>query len=187
MTLVGPLADPQASWPTPAIFVDRGNQFQTNHPLHISVGDGDSAARPVDQPLPEAKDFSDLAFALSQLSPAVRKVILLGFLGGRRDHEWMGLGETFRFLSQRTHPCACSFDGKIDGFSAGEWALDLRGVFSVLALKDTRLQLTGECRFQLPRLEPFSALSSHGLSNEGHGPVNLICEDPVFIFKNFSI
>lgn len=186
VTLVGPFAEARREWPTPCIFVDRGNQFQTPHPLHISVGDGDSAAHAVDQPLPATKDYSDLAYALAHIPAATSKVNLLGFLGGRRDHEWLNIGETQRFLQNRTHPTECHFDQAVAGLSAGGWSLNLTGTFSVFAFRDTKVQMTGACRFQLNHETLLEALSSHGLSNEGHGDVRIVCRDPIFIFKNLS-
>jgi hypothetical protein len=44
--------------------------------------------------------------------------------------------------------------------------------------------MLGNCRYQIPVTQPLTPLSSHGLSNEGWGLVELIINNPIFVFKN---
>jgi thiamine pyrophosphokinase len=184
LTLVGPFAAARKEWPTPCVFVDGGNRHQSEHPLHYSVGDGDSAWAPVDHLLPEEKDLSDLAFVLSHVPDQVKRLSLVGFLGGRRDHEFINLGEIHRYLKTRKQPTECNVDYSVCAYSAGHWRLDLKGIFSLLALEPTDVRMLGNCRYQIPVTQPLTPLSSHGLSNEGWGLVELIINNPIFVFKN---
>lgn len=184
VTLVGPLAAPRAKWPEPCIFIDGGSRHQGQSPLHISVGDGDSSVEQVDHLLPAAKDFSDLAYVLRHMPQHLSRLSMVGFLGGRRDHELINLGEIHRFLCTRPKPTECDLDWSVCGFSAGKWPLQLKGVFSVVALEPTQLTMTGDCAYPLPVATPLGVLSSHGLSNEGFGIVEIRNDGPVFVFKN---
>ena len=184
LTLVGPFAATRAEWPSPCVFIDGGNRHQTKNPLHYSVGDGDSAWAPVDHLLPEEKDYSDLAFVLSLLPDHISRLSLVGFLGGRRDHEFINLGEIHRFLKGRVTAAECNIDFSVCAYSAGKWSLDLKGIFSILALEPADVRLLGSCRYQIPVTQPLTPLSSHGLSNEGWGIVELTASNPVFVFKN---
>lgn len=184
LTLVGPLAAGRAQWPEPCIFVDGGNRHQTPSPLHYSVGDGDSAWRPVDHQLPEAKDYSDLAFVLKHVPVHISRLSLVGFLGGRRDHEFTNLGEIHRFLKTRARATECNVDFSVCAYSAGLWPLELKGIFSLLALEPTQIRLRGDCRYQLPETQALTPLSSHGLSNEGWGIVEVQVSNPILVFKN---
>ncbi len=184
LTLVGPFAAARTEWPTPCVFIDAGNRHQTSNPLHYSVGDGDSAWAPVDHLLPEEKDYSDLAFVLSVLPDHISRLSLVGFLGGRRDHEFINLGEIHRYLKGRVTPAECNIDFSVCAYSAGKWALDLKGIFSLLALEPADVRVLGHCRYQIPVTQPLVPLSSRGLSNEGWGIVELTTSAPIFVFKN---
>lgn len=184
LTLVGPFAAARKQWPAPCIFVDGGNRHQTGDPLHFSVGDGDSAWAPVDHLLPEEKDLSDLAFVLSHVPDQVARLSLVGFLGGRRDHEFINLGEIHRFLKTRKQATECNVDYAVCAYSAGKWSLDLKGIFSLLVLEPTDVRLLGNCHYQIPVTQPLTPLSSHGLSNEGWGLIELTSNNPIFVFKN---
>src|SRR3982750_1407403 len=101
ISVVGPMLNRVFTPSAPTIFVDGGTQFrpvgEKNNPIRISVGDGDSGGINLDVLLPKEKDYSDLAFVLSNLPPTVRHVELIGFLGGRRDHELFNFGEVHKF------------------------------------------------------------------------------------------
>lgn len=184
ITIVGPLAAKRESWPEPAIFVDGGSRHQTDSLLHFSVGDGDSADHEVDFLLPEEKDFSDLAYVLKNIPDHIERLSMVGFLGGRRDHEFINFGEIHRFLRSRTKKTECDLDWAVCAFSSGRWPLKLTGFFSLVAMEDATVTITGDCRYSLPNPTEIKALSSHGLSNEASGVVEITCDLPVFIFKN---
>lgn len=109
---------------------------------------------------------------------------MVGFLGGRRDHELINLGEIHKFLCTRTKPTECDLDWAVCGFSPGKWPLQIKGIFSVLAFEATKITLTGDCAYQLREPTALSLLSSHGLSNEGFGIIELRNDEPVFVYKN---
>jgi len=184
VTLVGPFAAAREEWPVPSIFVDRGSLHKTDDPLHFSIGDGDSAPLALDYTLPRDKDLSDLAFVLSHLPQNISRVSMVGFLGGRRDHELINLGEVHRFLSNRTSAAECDLDWSVCAFSAGQWYLDFKGIFSLVCFESCMVELIGSCQFQLLEPTKIEAVSSHGLSNQAHGALSLKCSRPVFIFKN---
>lgn len=184
MAIVGPFANPRKDWPVPAIFVDSASRFQGDDPLHVSVGDGDSSLNELDVMLPPEKDFSDLAYVLSQIPAHIRRLSMVGFLGGRRDHELLNLGEIHRFLQKRSAPVECDLDWAVCAFSEGQWPLLLKGLFSLIVFAPTEVQLTGACRYPIAQPKTLEIVSSFGLSNEGFGEVELRCRGPVFVFKN---
>ncbi len=173
--LVGPFARlvPASS---KKIFVDGGARL---HKSGLVVGDGDSYSGPLDVELPKRKDYSDFAFTLRHLPKHISEVKTVGFLGGRRDHEWINLGEAHRFLKSRKNT-TFTFDHSITGFSQGRFDFRRKGLFSLLVFQNTQLELSGKCEFKFRgRLK---ALSSHGLSNVGSGKINLITTGPAFLF-----
>ena len=149
----------------------------------FSVGDGDSAAEKLDQELATDKDYSDLAFVLGCLRARFSSVVLLGFLGGRRDHELFNLGEVHHFLAAAKTPTRVRFDDSLDVYSAGEWRFEIHGVFSLAVLAGTTVKLAGACKFPLPTPTKIAPLRSLGLSNHGFGEITLTTRGPAFIFK----
>lgn len=184
LNVVGPMAMERNDWPVPAIFVDSANRYQQGDPLHVSVGDGDSAWGPLDVELPPDKDFSDLAFALSQIPHHIQRVAMVGFLGGRRDHELLNFGAIHHFLKTRKSPVEVDMDWSVIGLSAGAWPLLLQGLFSLVVFEPARIQMAGKCKYTLSKPTLIQPVSSHGLSNEGFGEVRLESDGPFFIFKN---
>lgn len=187
---MGPLYDAPHDARVPTIYVDGGARFRGNADgvPTISVGDGDSSPVPVDKRLPEEKDFSDLAFALRALPISVRELNLLGFLGGRRDHELLNFGEVHHFLKARAVAHArADFDGgagarpgRVTAIAGGRVKMELRGLFSVVAFEQARVKIAGACKFPFEgQLAPVSSL---GLSNEGSGHVEFETDNPIFIF-----
>lgn len=164
----------------PVLFIDRGvvNRIESEG---VSVGDGDSSDRPMDIPLDPDKDCSDLAFALDCIPGRFTEVRLYGFLGGRRDHEYFNLGTAHRFLEKRSQPSVIRFEERIVGYTSGTWSFRRNGLFSIAALRDTRLTLQGACRYPCREGTAFGVLDSLGLSNQGSGDIHLENEGPVFV------
>lgn len=181
VTLVGPFAGPFArNLEGCLIFIDGGVQWRDGRP-GISVGDGDSSQEPMDVSLPTEKDESDLAFALRSLPSTVRVVQTFGFMGGRRDHEWINLGEFFYFL--RSHPQAqIRIDQDGCFFSAGRHQIDRIGVFSLITLAPIRLRLEGQVLYPLQTPTLVGPLSSRVLSNKSNGRFTLDCDQPVLVW-----
>jgi thiamine pyrophosphokinase len=171
----------------PTIYVDGGSQFR---PIDgndadipsITVGDGDSTATKLDVILPKNKDYSDLAFVLQTLPANVRHVELLGFLGGRRDHELINYGEVHRFLSTQALFTTVRFDDAIVAFSGGSLKIQIDGTFSVCVLEEASLRIAGACHYTLETETKVSPASSLGLSNVGQGTVVIDCDKPCFLF-----
>ena len=184
ITLVGPLLesrDANYDFKEPVIFVDGGvNARKEQH--GISVGDGDSAGQTLDIMLNPDKDFSDLAYVLQQIPIDYGQLNLMGFLGGRRDHELFNLGEVHRFLDARKEYGKITFHQKVIGFASGEWQFQRHGGFSVGVLRDTLITLSGDCLYQCNQPTQFTTLSSLGLSNSGSGTINIRCDAPVYLF-----
>jgi thiamine pyrophosphokinase len=183
VTLVGPLAtsldlDPS----TKVIYVDGGLNVQGG-PAGLSIGDGDSSTQPLDILLPREKDVSDLAFVLHCLPDTIRSVAAHGFLGGRRDHEWINLGEFYSFMCRHSD-CHIALENSGRFVPAGESSVPLFGIFSILAFQETNISITGACKYQQTQPTVFSALSSLGLSNDGFGEVRITCDRPVLIWQN---
>ena len=60
----------------------------------LSIGDGDSSSKTLDQQHPEDKNQSDLALALEHIrnkNPSNSKIRAFGFSGERLDHHMIGL------------------------------------------------------------------------------------------------
>lgn len=197
ITLVGPLYQNRHVPQMPTIYVDGGTRFRGegggwatqhvkgSHPT-VSVGDGDSAPGQLDELLSPDKNFSDLAFALRSLPHGVREITLLGFLGGRRDHELANLGEVHAFLRTRSQFTRVDLVGlggqRIVAFTRGTFTLERRGEFSVFVLETANVRIEGDARFPLPAgSAPLSPFSSHGLSNLAAGTVQISCAEPCFV------
>ena len=180
--LVGPLADSDLDLLDPVIFVD-GGSIRRENDIGLSLGDGDSFDGHLDHLLETDKDYSDLAFALSLLGNEFERIEMFGFLGGRRDHELLNLGEVFHFLAGRTRPATAHLDHAIEAFSRGNWQIEVHGTFSLVAFNNAVVSLSGDCKYEIPKDTSISPVSSFGLSNEGHGTIWLETDSPMFLFR----
>jgi len=182
LSLLGPEACNEIPRDFPLVFVDGGARHRLNGE-GFSVGDNDSFAGILDEVLPQDKDYSDFAYALSKIDERFEELRLIGFLGGRRDHELINLGEVDSLLRARKNPLRVNFDRELIAFSAGQWNFDFNGLFSLFAFSELRLSLEGDCRYPLSN-EVLRARSSRGLSNNGAGSLRLSCDGPLFVFLN---
>ena len=181
--IVGPYFQPaQQVYEEPVVFVDRGAAYRKGRE-GFSVGDGDSAAETLDHRIPGDKNISDLAFVLGCLPDRFHQVRLLGFLGGRRDHELFNFGEAHHFLKGRPYPQRVLIDDKAVGHAAGSWQLELSGVFSLAVLETALVTLHGNVRYSLPQPTEIKPLSSLGLSNVASGSVGIHSNQPFFVFS----
>ncbi len=184
ITVVGPMeCDPALTLLNrrqPCIFVDGGSRHRKGH-WGLCVGDGDSADVAMNVKLPADKDVSDLAYVLTNLPCHLTKIDLVGFLGGRRDHEMINFGEVQRFLKSRSSATKVVFDHAISAYSQGRWEFYGDGLFSVLVIEPCQLTLSGAVKYPVISPLVFAPLSSLGLSNEGFGKVFLHCDAPVFV------
>ena len=189
VTLVGPVppgpADPRAV-EEPVIWVDGGTDHRRRAgrgKWGFAVGDGDSSRETLDQYLAVDKDYSDLAYILGRLPGRFVEVVLLGFLGARRDHELFNLGEVHHFLAAAKTPTQVRFDDSLAVYSAGEWTFETHGTFSLAVFAATTVKLAGACQFPIPTPTEIAPLKSLGLSNRGFGEITLATGGPAFIFK----
>ncbi len=184
LTLIGPLLNDDNIISRPVVFVDGGVKFRQNG-IGYSVGDGDSTIESLDELLDKEKDQSDLSYALISISSNRFKTLLLrGFLGGRRDHELINLGEAHLFLKKQTISTKIKFDDKVLLLSQGAWEVNINGIFSVFTFEKTNVAIGGNCKYKT-KYALFPYLSSNGLSNVGNGEVHFKCDSPIVIFFNF--
>ena len=188
LTLVGPLYEKSHELVEPTIYVDGGARFRVSDARaeipSVAIGDGDSGAIALDELLSSEKDYSDLAFALRGVPDSVSRVSLLGFLGGRRDHELCNLGEVHAFLSRRPHFTQVEIIGdgtRMVAFCKGRVHLNIHGMFSVFVFEATALKILGACKYPLARDRVIQPLSSVGLSNEGSGLIEIESGSPAFV------
>ena len=181
LSILGPMSSPPKGLLEPIIYVDGGTKFQIDAEGY-SVGDGDSSTIPLDEKLSTKKDFSDLGYALNQITQPFPEIHLFGFLGGRKDHELFNLGEIFHFLQRQTEPVYANFEDVWIGYSAGTWELEIEGLFSLVTFSSTEVSLLGECKYQIPPGTEVPSITSFGLSNIGNGSIELTCAAPVFIY-----
>ncbi len=181
--LVGPLNTDISEITEPVIFVDGGSNWR-QYGIGISIGDGDSFTGALDYPLDPEKDFSDLSFALGLLGERFSEIQLRGFLGGRRDHELLNLGEVFHFLNQRQTRVKVTLNQSVIAFSAGRWQLEVNGTFSLVVFEPSVVTLSGHCKYHIAGESTIRPVSSYGLSNEGYGLISVSTSSPLFIFFN---
>lgn len=182
LRLVGPLLGGPASVDLPVIYIDGGLKYKPATPhLSFSLGDGDSSPRKPDLLFNPEKDASDLELALQRIPSSITSLQLDGFLGGRKDHEWINQGVLHRYLRERTQSQA-TFDQHLTALSAGDWSIPYTGTFSLLCFEDTQLSLTGDVKYKYELTSKFPALSSLGLSNECRGMFHLKNDSPVLLY-----
>lgn len=136
-----------------------------------------------DLQLPTQKDESDLSFALKLLSPRVRNMTLLGFSGGRFDHELSNLGVLDDFLNYALSdsPIEITIDQSIKIFGAGKNTIHYHGTFSVFSFKPQLLTIEGEVDYPVTQKTPFKTLHSLGLSNMARGEVTISSEENILV------
>lgn len=187
--LVGPLALSQPiqnnleNWP--CLYIDGGLDFKELYPANrsISLGDGDSAKSrlsALDVRYPEDKDKSDLALALELVEELPLKVKLIGFTGGRREHEWAIMGEVIQFLKVSKAPVVY-WDQHSFFLPAGTHQLKGKGRFSLFTLENKGIRLSGAIKFPVDPPRPFGALTSLGLSNFASGNFEVTALGPILI------
>ncbi len=150
-----------------------------------SIGDGDSSqSRDFDFPLNTKKDFSDFHAALKLIPNTAQEIHLLGFMGGRLDHQLAIFGPLYRFLKQKKHlGREILFDINRGRFlSAGSHEFHHQGFFSLLAFEETELRLTGACDYPLPINTILEAFSDVAISNCSFGKVSTCCTNPLLLW-----
>lgn len=187
--LVGPLAlacglqKNLENWAT--IYIDGGVDFKEIYPgqKSLSLGDGDSAKsnlKALDVLFPEAKDQTDLGLALNLLKDYALPLRLIGFTGGRREHEWALIGDVMDFLTHAKCPVVF-WDTHSLFLPAGHHHLSGKGTFSLFSLKTEGVRLTGNIRFPVDPPRPFKAMSGLGISNQAEGEFEMNALTPLLL------
>lgn len=191
--IVGPCNEPKNrklsfTPDTLIIFVDGGIKHQKTQfkkAVHwISIGDQDSGpARPKIK-LQKNKNESDLFHALKLLPKDIHWVETYGLFPKlkkelRIDHRLFNLGEIYR-NSQKTGLTFILNDHEVL-LAAGSHELDFSGEFSLVALSETKLKLTGRVKYPLKRPTRIDLLSSRTLSNVGSGVIKVTCDQPLLL------
>jgi thiamine pyrophosphokinase len=191
IVLIGPMdfINPPIQLNVPHVFIDGGSKHKeffksiwrkkSWSPEIISVGDGDSSHVKLDVLISPQKDFSDLQYALNFLPQQIEKIHLIGFLGGRKDHELINFGEIYHFLQHQSS--LAFFDDKIIA-SSHKLKRNIQGTFSILTFNTTFVKITGMCKYPLDTFTEIHPFSSHGLSNIGHGDISIEANDVFFLF-----
>ena len=170
------------------VFIDRGMVYQeefrqraVNGYSDFGLGDGDSSSSKLDILLSPEKDFSDLSYGLSLLPQNLQTLYLRGFLGGRKDHEIINLGEVHSALLKTIPHALVSLDDKIIAKS-GHLEIKFCGTFSLVVIEEIKVKITGNCKYPLNEFTNLKPLSSRGLSNISHGRIKIEAFGPFFIF-----
>lgn len=189
VTLLGPQEFPSVlleSVTSPVLFVDGGTRWQSSLKPEcgrgLAIGDGDSSSIQMDILLPKNKDYSDFQYVLKNIPPQYTSILALGFLGGRRDHEYTNFGEAYHFMKLRAQKSHFTFDHEVYLFSAGEWSLYIDGRFSYVNFEACDLRMTGLCEYQIKDDKKIPPMTSLGLSNWAQGEVQIYSSLPFFIF-----
>lgn len=187
--LIGPLAlacglqKNLEKWAT--IYIDGGVNFKEIYPCKksLSLGDGDSAKsnlKALDVLFPEDKDQTDLGLALSLLRDYELPLRLIGFTGGRREHEWALIGDVMDFLASAKSPMVF-WDTHSLFLPAGHHHLSGQGLFSLFSLETKGVRLTGDIRFPVDPPRPFRAMSGLGISNQADGKFEINALTPLLL------
>jgi thiamine pyrophosphokinase len=148
--------------------------------FHLSLGDGDSFAGPLDVSFPSQKNHSDLALALA-LVPAGVEVHLWGFWGGRFDHHLMNLGAAFQHTLTTGNGVEFYAESeKLWLRPAGAHSFNLPGIFTLWSLKACHFTIAGSCEYPLESPTLCWPLDSRTLSNVGSGVVTVTADEPFF-------
>lgn len=190
-TVVGPMGPPPPDFllSHPILAVDAGADFCQK--MDIWVGDGDSIKKPIEAAnifkFSPQKSESDLAIALSLLGQHHHRTLhLWGFLGGRKDHEWLNMGEVMRYLQLKPKSEVIFYDSKtarptVRCLGAGDWVIEHKGIFSVASTQRVRAKILGDCDYPLTEFTEFSPLSSLGLSNSSQGKFQIINDGALMV------
>lgn len=166
------------------VFLDSFPNSTSTHFNTLKIGDGDSYDGTLDTKLPVCKNFSDLSYGLKFVVPSIEKVNLLGFLGGRKDHELFNLGEAYKILlsNQVDKKAKFLFDQSFICFPPGNNSVTLDGTFSLFVLEEASISITGQIKYPLPTPTKIEPLSSLGLSNLSYGEFFIKSDKPTFIY-----
>ena len=171
-----------------SIVVDGGINHLLDLKSSISLGDQDSTNLKLDQVIPKEKDFSDLSYGLKHIPKGTEQINCYGLLGGRLDHQLCVLGDIIEYVV--THKISFNLfnqcSRKVAIIPAGTWQFQHQGNFSVLSTKEQRIKIDGEVKYKSTSEYTYiRVLTSHTLSNEASGLIQITNEFPLTIFFNY--
>lgn len=179
IVLVGPYYT-TSNLQEPLVYVDAGAQFQIDT-KGFSVGDNDSFSGQLQEQLPIEKDISDLAYVLRMIPDRIVEIELLGFLGGRKDHEFATILEVLNYMKKQEGRRQVVWDQGVIRCFQGTFELEHKGIFSVFSFNpDTSIELNGDIKY--PISKSIEAFSSHGLSNEALGKFVITATKPILLY-----
>ena len=173
------------------IFIDGGlkhlNKFKKAS--FSTYGDGDSSQKPMDLKKTN-QNLSDLAFFFKEAAKKNNlkkydQYLLLGFLGGRVDHELINFGEIARFMLhfKSSDKVKVMLEDKIEFFPKGVSEFSISGTFSLVSFEPCDLKIDGLCSYKSRNTIKLLPLSSRGLSNVGSGLIKIQNSAPIALFK----
>ena len=166
----------------PILAIDSCVEHLEDRNLALTIGDGDSTEIEMDIKYNPIKDESDLTLGLNLLGTSPKDIKLYGFLGNRKDHELINIGEVCRYVEKSNS--TAHFENLITILPKGTHSVFLNGVFSLLSISENEISLTGKCEYQLKDVQKIWPLSSRGLSNIGSGNCHITCSKAVIIYHN---
>lgn len=185
-------AMPEDIFQLPTIAVDGGIDAVPGALLW--VGDGDSGYVPQNTPaiFKTDQNKTDLAYTLDVIrSWAWRDLHLAGFWGGRFDHAMAVVGTLHAEMKQRPRVRRMTLYTPLGHVGAvllpsGQHDLQIERAFSLLAIEDVRLTLTGACDYKADNLG-LAPLSGQGVSNKGQGLVDISVDAPIVVIFPGSV
>lgn len=202
LIIVGPMPFPRSALKdfileadTQLIFIDGGDAHSAKFKIaapklykkSIRAGDGDSSKKKMNLKK-TSQNISDLAFVLSTLkkNQNLKRCLLVGFMGGRLDHQLFNLGEIAHFLKQYSKLSAplIQMDNKIFFVGTGIHHALIKGRFSIASFETGKVKISGECEYVSKKWLTLPALSSRGVRNVGFGNITIETQKPLAIIKS---
>lgn len=186
LVIVGPILNQKVEIKLPQIAVDRGLQFAVEPILWVGDGDSSTPSQSIPQFFKEDQNVTDLHFCLHNIRNwKWFELHLFGFLGGRKDHELANLGEVYHaFKNRKLSRSAIFYDQdvpRVHLYQSGRHEFSSHDLFSVLVFEESQVTIEGSCEYQCENivLKPFSG---KGVSNVGHGMIQIQSSQPFLIF-----
>ncbi len=153
-----------------------------SHQNYILVGDNDSTTNKKHQfssQFKKDKNFSDFEGALEAIAGDYNTINCFGFLGGRKDHEYINIATSHRYLLDK-EDMIINFENKVKVLSMGEYKFSHHELFSLLSFSETDISMNGDISY--PYSGSLKKLSAHGLSNKAFGEFIIKTTSPLVIF-----
>lgn len=173
------------------LFIDGGVSWKSTWKDHLqsvialSVGDGDSSSKELlDIVFPPQKNRSDLSLGLDNLLRC-KEIHLVGFMGGRLDHQMINIGVVDHFVSAKGAKAFWYDQHHLVAYSlpSGEHQLNFNNTFSLITLQAQKVSIQGHVSYPVEGLK-VDVLSDHTLSNQAQGLFSMSIERPITILMS---